>query len=196
MALVTLDIAKEHLGIDLADSDFDARITRYINSASEAIENFLDRKVESASYVQVFDGNRGNRILVKQWPVTAVASVYVDSGHDFADASTLLDPSDYRVREEGEIILMCSRYPKGTWNIQVSYTAGFATVPPSIENACLWIVEWYHDMQGDRRVGNKSKGKNNETTTYLTDWPEWLKGQLMPYRRSEWATANAPIDMV
>lgn len=194
MALTDLTAVKDHLGIPPATTTFDARLTRFIDAASQAIENFLDRTVLTATYTEIQDGRASNRVILRNFPVTSVTSVYIDPDSEFTDPSTEVDSSDFRLEDESLIVLLHRQFPRGTQNVRVIYDAGYATVPPVIENSCLFLVEWYYDLQNDLRVGNVSKGKNNETTKYLTEWPKWLKDQLMPYRRSEWPIANAPVE--
>lgn len=196
MALTTLANAKDHLNIPTANTDFDSRITRFINAASEQIENYLDRKLLTASYTEYKDGRNSNRMMVKQFPVTAVAGLYIDDAHLFTDPSTLIASTEYKFTPSGEIILYSRAFPRGEQNVKIVYTAGYTAITdmPVIENSCLWVVEWYYDMQGDRRVGNKSKGKNNETVSFHSEWPSWLLAQLDPYKRCEWPGADSPVE--
>lgn len=194
-ALTTLADARTHLNVPsgTVDADLDAILERFINESTYIIENWLDRKILTRTYTEYQDGRSNNRILLKQWPVTSVAEVWCDPSSEFTDTKNLLDATDYRIAQESEIALICRHFSRGTQNIKVVYDAGYATVPFPLQSACLWMVEWFYDMRADRRVGNESKGKNNESAKYLTDWPDWLKNQLMKWKRMEWPTANAPV---
>ena len=194
-ALTTLANARIHLNVptSLVDADLDALLERFINEASAKVETFIDRKVLTRTYTEYQDGRSNNRILLKEWPVTAVAELWCDKSSEFTDTKNLIDASDYRIVQESEIALICRHFSRGTQNIKIEYTAGYATVPYELEGATLWIVEWLYEMRNDRRIGNKSKSKSGESATYLTEWPDWLVKVLMKWRRYEWATANAPV---
>lgn len=193
-ALVTLADAKDHLNIPSANLDFDDRVKRYINSATFEIENFLDRKIIKRTYIEYQDGRNSNRIVLKNWPADKPSELRIDPESVFTDPSTLIDSGDYEIDNDSMVVMPNRLFSKGTRNIKVVYEAGFTTVPWPIQTACLWLVAWDYDIQSDRRVGNKSKEKNNEQTDYHEDWPPWLIRRLMPYRRFEWPIANAPTE--
>lgn len=194
-ALTTLAKAREHLNVPIAvvDTDLDSIVERFINESTYLIEEFIDRKILTRSYTEYQDGRSNNRILLKQWPVTTLSEVWCDPSSLFTNTANQMAATDFRLVQESEVVLICGYFSKGTQNIKVVYEAGYATTPYPLEAACLWMVEWFYEMRNDRRIGSKSKAKSGESTTYLSDWPEWLKTLLMKYRRAEWSTANSPV---
>ncbi len=114
MALCSLSYLKLFLGIS-ADTE-DERLQIYLDMASAEVKNYLKRDIESTSYPGAADdgfgdsgfySGNGNRLLpLRQWPVTAVASVYYDpTGYfgdnpagTFATATLLVYGTDYVVR--------------------------------------------------------------------------------------------------
>jgi len=143
--LVTLDNTKTYLGIPLLTTTYDTFLTQQIEIISEAIENYCQRSFNSASYTQTFykdEFQKDQRVMdllpLYHFPVISIASVTVKA--DELDTGTAY--TDYRLHKptgwlnkkqyeyfftEGEII-------------EVVYTAGYATIPKTIENAVYSLV--------------------------------------------------------
>ena len=63
------------------------------------------------------------------------------------------------------LVLIGYGFNRGMANVMVSYTAGFATVPLEIEQACIELIAFrYREAQ---RVGMSSKGMLGETTSFI-----------------------------
>jgi Phage gp6-like head-tail connector protein len=56
----------------------DALLTRLITAASQYIQTWLNRQIASANYLEVRDGNGGDRLQFACFPVTAVLSLTID----------------------------------------------------------------------------------------------------------------------
>lgn len=195
-ALTDLTTIKQHLNIDPLVTSQDAVLERMIDAASAKIESFLDRKVLTRSWTEYQDGRANDRILLKHWPCSKPSEVWDDPSGLFTDSSNQLASDEFEL--EGDpaigIVLLGSRYfNKGTRNIKIVYDAGYATVPYDIEEACLFTVEYLYDMRSDRRIGVSTKGKNGETTTFLTNLPEFVIDMLLPYQRVEFGHANIAV---
>jgi hypothetical protein len=194
-ALVTLDEAKQQLGIPTAETFSDDVVTRMINSSLEYIEQFTDRKILSRSYTEYQDGRRNDRILLKQWPVTAVAELWDDPASEFTDTGTQFDASEFAIDgdETGVVLLNGRQFIDGTRNLKIVYTGGYATAPYALIEASLWIVHFLYDKKQDKSVQVESKNKNNESTRFIKKMPPFIDDMLMPYKRFEWPQANAPV---
>jgi len=59
-------------------STYDTRLTRLCQAASAAIEAYCDRLLVSRSYASWLDGDGSSRLLLPQYPVTAVGRLSVD----------------------------------------------------------------------------------------------------------------------
>ena len=197
--LITLAEAKAHLDIPDAETSEDDVLNRLIAEASAAIESYIDRKVIKQTYTEYQDGRNSNRILLRHYPADKPTEVRIDYQSEFTDADTLLETDEYEVDQVGNELLLLHRiWPKGVRNIKVVYEAGLAvdiaSVPSDISGACLWVTEWFYELRKNRRLLNKSVGKNNETTRYRDDWPEWLHRQLDKYKRGPFDfIANMPV---
>lgn len=188
-ALTDLATAKTHLEIPSADTTQDAKVERFVNTASMWIENYCGRKLVTQTHTEYQDGRLSNRIMLRQWPITGGPAdsatkpeVSIDSRSVFG-VDSVMEVTNYYVDSEStfEIALVgCSgggRFPRGTRNIKIVYEAGLGTVvgddiPDDLVNACLDYVLWLYDRQNDRRIGRTNKSKGDENVTYETSVPQ------------------------
>lgn len=201
-ALCLLATVKEQLDIQAADTSLDSKLNRMINVSSQFIENYCGRKLVDTGYEEYLDGRAGNRLLLKQWPVTGGAAaggtkpeVWVDEDWVFA-ASSLVDPSNYFVANEIELVTR-GVWAKGYRNIKVAYTAGLGSVntvagtnslPSDLEQAALDYTEFLFNMNTDRRIGRNSKSKGDESVAFITDIPPHIAMILERYVRHEFSS--------
>jgi hypothetical protein len=175
--LTTLPAVKQWLG--LTSTSDDALLTRMISAYSQHLQQWISRDLLSASYVEYYDGNGGNRLITPNYPVTAVSAVYVD-GVSIPAASGVTG-AGYRFSPDG-IILNGYSFTRGMSNVQISYTAGFAVVPPEIEQATIDLIG-NHYREKDR-IGISSKNLSGETISFIVKpFPDWVKDILLQYRR-------------
>ena len=195
-ALTTLERARQQLKVPTAtvDVELDDIITRFINTATFNIEKWTDRKFLTRSHTEYKDGRRNNRILLKQWPVTAITSVYDDPASEFTDG--LIDAGDYAIDDAVGVVLLNGRqFINGTRNVRVVYTAGYTdtTEIADLEDACLQLVTFYFDKRNDETVQVETKNKNNETTRYLQQIPKYIRDMIEPYKRFEVPGADVAV---
>lgn len=189
-ALTTVEVARQHLNVPISDTSQNARLELLINAATQRIETITDRQLKERSHVEYRNGRRSNILTLRQWPITSVQQLYIDDTNEFSQ-STLIDPSDYRITDNGDGILLLSTYfNQGYHNLKVVYTAGYnATFHPGklaeLELACLWLVEWFyrHRERGD--MGRVSKSKGDESVGILAAMPPMIREILDDYKRLE-----------
>lgn len=106
MALTSLTVVKVACGI--SDTSEDSYLTQLIGQVNTTVLTWLDRNIESASYTEYYAGNWSKYLQLKQYPVTAVASVYLDNtgywgqGTDaFASTTLLTAGEDYVLVKDG-----------------------------------------------------------------------------------------------
>lgn len=169
--LTTLLKVKDWLGLKGAEHDDILR--RMITAISTAAEVYCCRKLKSGSQVEVRNGHGGVKIMLENFPVTAVSSVVVDG---------VTIPSSSYTFTATSIILTSGSFTRGNGNITISYTGGYVDVPYDLEQA---IIEWIElRFKRMRSVDMVSKGLAGETTTYSqADIPAFAKTVLGNYRR-------------
>jgi len=191
-AFVDLDTAKTYLKIPLAELSQDSIVELWINAASDYLESATDRRIKEVALTQQYHGKNTNILLLDEWPIAAIPfpQVWVDQDSNFG-APTLLDPTTYRIGDDGNSIVLLGRlFPNGFNNIQVAYTAGYATIPADLQNACLWLVTWYHRMRENQDIGRTGKSKGGETTTIMQSAPDDVKDAINRYKRCEFVGTN------
>lgn len=193
-ALTTLATAKAYLKIPTGETSQDSIVELFINSASQMLETECDRLFKSQAITEKQHGRGQNFLLLKQWPVTAVAELRIDREGVFTDPSTLIDAADYQITDDGNgIVLLHRSFQHGYNNVRIQYTAGFATVPADLEEACLWTVTWKRGIRDAGDIGRQSKSKDTETVQWLQEAPKDVTNTILRYKRTEFLAPNVPV---
>jgi hypothetical protein len=157
----------------------DALLTRLIGAASRFIESWLNRRILQSDYMEVRDGTGGNRLQFASFPVTAVISLTIDD---------VVVPPSPSTRTAGyvfsptQLVVRGYRFTQRPQNVVVVYTAGYATVPPEIAQACIELVALrYRDRT---RIGEVSRALGSGATAAYSqkDLSEPVKAILQQYR--------------
>ena len=197
-ALTSVAMAKSHLNIASADTSQDVRLELLVNAATQRIEVMTDRALKSRAHVELRSGRKSNIITMRQWPITAVSQINVDSDNLFG-ADSILDPTSYAICDEGNsIVLLNDYFDVGFNNIRIAYTAGYNSTDhigelADLEVVCLWMVEWWyrHRERGD--MGRTSKTKGDETVGILAQMPPMIREALLEYKRTDLPLIDRPI---
>jgi hypothetical protein len=141
-----------------------ALLTRLITAASGFIESWLDRRIALCDWVEIRDGNGGQRLAFANFPVSAVWSLSIDglsippapAGGGFG-AGYVFSPTELALR--GYV------FTRRAQNVSVTYTAGYPSVPPDIAQACIELVcQRYRERT---RTGEVSRAlMSGETVTF------------------------------
>lgn len=176
-ALTSLANVKDWLGI--TDSASDTTLSRMVTSYSNSVANYINRDLGLQAYTENRDGKGGDTMVVTAFPLVTVTLVSVD---DVVQLAQVGHGNPGYVFTDFRIILVGSVFTPGRQNVVLSYTAGFAAIPPDIEQA---TIEWISDRFKSRdRIGVNSRSLAGETVAYnLTDIPDAVAKVLAPYRK-------------
>jgi len=174
MGLTTYATVKAELG--LTDDTQQTYIERLINVASQKIENYCNRKFNLTTYtLERYTGDDTNKLALRNYPVAALTRVIIDDTEivtstlildaiagliDYKDSLFYSDTLKSGIAEYPEL------YQK---NIQVTYTAGFATIPYDLEEVCIKEVVSRYENKGTAKnlkswsLGNVSKTYSEQT---------------------------------
>ncbi len=139
MNLATLAQIKQYLGI--TDSTSDAVLNALITAYSARVAKYCGREFNSSTYQELRNGNGQYRMLTRQWPVTAISALIVDTGTVPATTGPLnagfravdaSEPGDGRL-----LVANGYRFNKGYSNVQINYTAGYLPIAITGE---LWNI--------------------------------------------------------
>jgi hypothetical protein len=177
--LTTLATVKAYLSPPLVTTTDDALLSRLITAASAFIQSWLNRTIASASYSETRNGTGGTRLFLRNRPVTAVAVLSVDG---VAIAPSVPAPTgDGYLFDDSSLYLIGHCFARGAQNVSVQYTAGFASTPPEIEQACIALVVLRYKERD--RIGQGSKSVGGESVSYQPkDMPADVATILDQYR--------------
>lgn len=198
-ALVTLAEAKDHLDIATSTPAIDARVERLVNTASQMIEGYTDRKLIYQTESIRRDGRRSDRVLLPQYPVVAITALYDDPNWEFTP-QTVIDPTEYYIEEKSVLVLKGRAFSRANGNVRVDYSFGYKSPnggvlgyerPADLFYACLMTVEWLEKLRTDRRLGVQSKSKNGESISFAQDLPAEIQLMLRDYQRYEMPNSDS-----
>jgi hypothetical protein len=178
--LTTLDDVKNWLSPPLTSTGDDTLLTRLITAASQFIQTWLNRAVASQAYVETRDGDGGQRMVLANTPVTAVEALTIDG--ETVPLAIGRHSRGY-VFSPTTLYLQGSRFAPGFQNVTVSYTAGYASTPPEIEQACIELVALRYKERD--RIGQISKNLAGEVVAFTQkDMPADVQTLIDQYRRN------------
>jgi uncharacterized phiE125 gp8 family phage protein len=158
---VTLTQAKAQLRV--THSDEDTYITDLIARAKAWVERYIAQPIAVSTVVDTFL-EFGDYLLLTRGPFAELTTIaYVDSEGE--DAEIDIEATPPRV-QDGRIYPPTTGWPAITTysTITVTYTAGFETTPPEIDQAMLLLIgHWYQNREG------VVVGATNETLEYAIE---------------------------
>jgi Phage gp6-like head-tail connector protein len=178
MSLATIDQLKEYLG-DGADKD-DTLLTRIVAAASDMIENYCGRTFASTAYTnEMYDGTGTRTLVLRHFPIIGTPTV-LEMGSTLTVGTDPVSAPDVLVYPEiGQLVRPWFYWlPYRNW-YKISYTAGFAAVPPVILQACLDVSALM--LREKEHVGLSQKTSGVQTVTYIRKLPEQIQRGLDGY---------------
>lgn len=155
-------------------------IQRLITNASGFIHSWLNRFIPLADYEDIRDGMNSHELLFANFPVLSVSSVNIDNVN-IPPATTTISPG--YAFEEMRLVLRAYRFSRGLQNVVIRYTAGYATIPADINQACIELVTQRYRERS--RVGVKQETIVG-VDSYTYNNPDLLPGiatTLKQYRK-------------
>lgn len=167
-----------------------AYLAHLITAASAAIAKYCKREFPLTVYAsEYYHGNGGVTMFLRHFPVTLMTSIVVveSAGTTVTIAGTQFDLHT----NTGEIrfIRNCTAgycyFPAGFNNLQANYTAGFATVPEDVQEACAHLCAYMYGL-GSLTPGVKSEKLGDYAKSFgsvgAETWPVMVRGLLDQYR--------------
>lgn len=165
MALCTREEVKSYMSMTGSNSDIDSTIKDLCNRLSATIESYCGREFSSAEYTEYHNGY-GNVILyTNNYPVTSVSGIWEDTSRDWP-VNTEVDSDEYFVNE-GAIYRRDAYFLDWPMSIKIIYTAGYATIPYDLKQACIVEVARSYEQRKEQGVDTKAYADAN--TTYVLD---------------------------
>lgn len=140
----------------------DPLIQRLVSSVSKTFRNELNREIFSADYDLVLNGSGSDRLLLPEYPVTAVSSVSIGQ---LAAARVVLTPlTGYVFDEWGVTLIDGVRFPYLRSSVRVEFTAGYTVVPTDLAEKAAKVVALR--LLELSRLGQNSKSMGGETVSF------------------------------
>ena len=175
--LTTLANVKQWLGVQTTTDD--ALLTRLVTASSQYIQSWLNRTIAPQVYSEVRDGNGKANIYFKNWPVTAVSSLVMDGITVPASPDGIQPGYTFDTR----MLYLIGYAPnRAQQNIVLQYTAGYASTPPELEQACIELCALRYRERD--RIGHASKSVAGEVVSFtIVDLPKPVLTILNNYKR-------------
>ena len=143
MALITREyFEKLPLGLTKQMQPYMESLDLFIETASEQVEAFCERKFERQTHVDVVRGSGHQIMLTEQYPLVSVTSISYDDGYG---GTWSVQPEYVRVHPSGQLEWK-SPVTNGPWRrdriYTVTYVAGYDPIPGPIQHAtALWVTD-------------------------------------------------------
>jgi hypothetical protein len=160
----------------------DVLLARLVTAESRFIGSWCGRSFALASYSETYNGAGGFKLALRNLPIVAVASLAIDglaipagvpgtrAGHGWYNDDKLLYLIGYEFR-------------RGSQNLQVAYSAGYAATPPELEQAAIELVGYRYRERS--RIGEVSRSLGGQATAAFSqkDMPAAVATILAKYQR-------------
>lgn len=160
-ALTTLEDVKELLGIESSDTSWDNLIRRKINQATLMIERYTGRHFALTTYTdEEYNATGTDQLALKQRPIVTLTSISSrDTSLNEADWDAFDTDLYFSDANSGIVRLLSST--AGRWNrYKVTYSAGYATIPEDIAEACATLAGYLVDNPtSGGQVKSKQEGQ-------------------------------------
>lgn len=175
--LITAEYFNENmatLGLKSSFSPSAYQLETLITEASDWVENYCDRIFASSSAYTYTNGSGGNRLILDEFPVTAVHSVaWVDE----TGQSGTIDPSLLRTLPGGIIEFKNPIY--GPWYTgryyTVNYQTGYDPVPSNVQRATALKIA--------NLLQPQYQGPQDKEIFMVSNIDQMIVDMLEPYRR-------------
>jgi hypothetical protein len=184
-ALIDFDYIRDKIKT-IADTDQE-RVESLINAASLHANSHTKRLLLARDYTDDYDGQGTEEIVLNQFPVNSITSIYIDAERDFT-ADTELTSDNYIYYDDiGVVVRTNGSFGRGRKNVRINYNAGFATVPEDLKLSVSEMVMWMMKREVSNQIGVKSiTAPDGVNTAMELSMPLSVRTVWDLYRRAEW----------
>lgn len=183
--LTTVASVKQYLGIKNTDTTADTLLTWLVTAVSKWILTQLGRDIQQTTYTEVVNGDDTQSLTLANQPVVSVLDPggVVVNGDVIPKRVTTLPGDTGWVLLNGRLLLVGYYFVWGFGNCQITYTAGYATVPEDLAQATIHMVGEVY--RGRDRHGLSSRTvPQGETLTFRPDAiPFFISYVIDSYKR-------------
>ncbi|MFW5777389.1 MAG: hypothetical protein ACOCZB_08910 [Spirochaetota bacterium] len=182
-ALIDISYVSRMLhSVDVGDDDFAEEL---INQASSIAEGLARRQLIAREVTEVLDGSGRTRLLLREYPVQAVASVHIDADRGFGSDTEV---SDYYVESGPGILHRDAGFGRVAQSVRVVYTGGpFASlddVDSDLQEAVVELVSWLWTRQRSNNIAIRAtEGLDGVRTEHELTIPLQARRTIESYGR-------------
>lgn len=177
--LTDIDSVRAWLGLETAANN--ELLTSLIPAASDWIKAYLNLDVVSQAYTETFLGTGSDTKVLPNGPITAISQINLPDAVITSQAG--VNPPSNGFLFDGYTVTLvgyCFPYRRPC---QIAYTAGWATIPPAIQQAATELVG--EAFKRKDRIGQVSKTLGGQETVSFSqkDMGATTATALQQYRR-------------
>lgn len=144
----------------------DVIIGRLISQNSQYLKSVTHRELTLNTFSEYYSTeNSVSRICLNEYPVITIFSVTVNGVA--VSESTSLDSAGWTLQYPNLLTFRNFFVPSGVNSVHVSYSAGYATTPTDIEQACIELTAWRYRERD--RIAQENKSINGESVSFITN---------------------------
>jgi len=159
--------------LDISNTSDDTLIQNIIYRVTDQIQSYCRRDFFSTEYTEYYDGDGSKTLIVNQFPITAIDSIYDDIDYqwgsdDEISSDDIIFNANSNDSKSGIINLDTDYFSIGKQNIKITYTAGYSTIPYDIEKAAILLsaIEYF---TGKTFMNANSEGGNSNPEDLKTN---------------------------
>lgn len=172
--ITTITKVKSFLKISTTDED--DLLTMLLTAVDKDFKTRCKRDFESANYTEYYRGNGTSKLILRNYPISALTSVHDDLEREF-ESDTLIDADDLQISDadNGEIIYDGGIFTESedVENVKVVYTAGYSSVPSDVEMAVIKKTAYDYMQSGGLR--NTTEEELTVPSVLKKDYEETIK---------------------
>jgi hypothetical protein len=175
--LCTLADLRAWLNVGATTTD-DVLLQSLLTRVSATMQNWMNRTIPSASYTETRDGNGSDSMVMANKPIIDVASLTI-GGKSIPESPDGIQ-NGYVFGEWG-IYLLGYGFTQGRRNVKIAYTAGYATVPNDLAQACIEQAAYQYRQKS--HIGQTGTGMGPEHISFSErDFTPGTKTLMQQYK--------------
>lgn len=172
------------LQLGITDATQDSLLESIANRAYRVCEQYMNRKIKEATYTEYYDGDGTAELLLAQYPLVSVTSLFDDVDRDYG-ADTQIAATDFMLYKERGILRLDggdqAAFANGHQNVKIVYVAGYSAVPGELIDALLQMIETMFNRAQTGGFTTASLGGKTETYD-LSEIPPQVKRVLRHHK--------------
>src|SRR5258708_6205380 len=141
----------------------DTTLQSLVTNGSLQVLQYLNRPHILASVIgalnEMYDGNDSDRLLPQYFPIIGVTSVMVDG---VAVPSAASATASGFLFDSRRVLVRGFAFSRGVQNVQITYTAGYSTVPLDLKQAAIEAFALAYRQRA--HIGEKSNSMGGQVT--------------------------------